>query len=512
MSQAQLPWYRELSGYHWFVFVIATLGWMFDCLDQRLFVLARSRAMEELLEPCRAEIEQQVLEEFAAAATQEQSAGDDAQAVQTPQSTAEQQQVIVQRRFRAAVEFYSSIATAMLLVGWATGGLLFGVLGDRLGRAKTLMLTILTYSLFTGLSGISFRWWDFVLYRFLTGMGVGGAFAAAVSLVAEVMPPRARPHTLGLLQSFSALGNITGSLIGLLLLPVVVTAPEWLLGGHIAGWRLMFVVGFLPAVLVVIAMNRLKEPESWLAARAAAKAAAQSGQPAPQKLGSLAELLGDRRWRKHTIIGVLLVTAGAVGLWGVGFWSPELIRNHVLKDEPKQVQDAVSSVATALQDVGAFFGMLVFTFITAYIGRRGAFALCYLLCLVVVSMVFGFMSQKWQVYWMIPLLGFATLSVFGGFAIYLPELYPTRLRSTGTGFCYNVARYLTAIGVFTMGSLTVLYTWLFSKPSAERFFAFFGAEVPPPFRAATVTVAMIFLLGLAVLPFAPETKDKPLPE
>ena len=109
------------------------------------------------------------------------------------------------------------------------------------------------------------------------------------------------------------------------------------------------------------------------------------------------------------------------------------------------------------------------------------------------------MSQQWQIYFMIPLLGFATLSVFGGYAIYLPELYPTRLRSTGTGFCYNVARYLTAIGVFTLGGLTLLYTWL-------------GWSDEQSFRAAAMTVASIYVVGLIVLPFAPETKGQPLPE
>ena len=147
-----IPWYRELTGYHWFVFIVCTLSWMFDCLDQRLFILARGRAMADLLGP-----------------------------TYSPND----------------VTWYGSLATAMLLVGWATGGLFFGVMGDRLGRAKTLMTTILVYSLFTGLSAVSVTWIDFCLYRFLTGLGIGGAFAAAVTLIAEVMPSRTRPHCAG---------------------------------------------------------------------------------------------------------------------------------------------------------------------------------------------------------------------------------------------------------------------------------------------------------------------------
>ncbi len=141
--------------------------------------------------------------------------------------------------------------------------------------------------------------------------------------------------------------------------------------------------------------------------------------------------------------------------------------------------------------------MIAFTVITARIGRRKTFGLSFLACFVVVFGVFGFMNQEWQIYFLVPLVGFTTLSVFGGYAIYLPELFPTRLRSTGTSLCYNAARYLTAIGVFTMGSLTLLFTWL-------------GFD--EPFRWAACSVAFIFLAGIAVLPFAPETKGQPLPE
>ncbi|MHB8866423.1 MAG: MFS transporter [Pirellulaceae bacterium] len=450
------PWYRELTGYHWFVFIVCTLSWMFDCLDQRFFVLARGRALEDLLGG--------------------------------PED----------------VKWYGSVATALLLIGWATGGIIFGVMGDRLGRAKTLMATILVYSMFTGLSALSVSWWDFCLYRFLTGLGIGGAFAAAVTLIAEVMPSRARPHCLGMLQAFSAVGNIAGSLLGAVFLSQSFSLGWGILrDGQFNGWRILFLIGTLPALLVVVVMLYIREPDSWLAARDAANKAAAEGRVV--KLGSWRELLGDRRWRKNLIVGILLVTAGAVGLWGIGFWTPELIRDVIADSAtPEQMaegitahQDTVASYAMALQDVGAFFGMIAFTALTARIGRRVAFGLSFSLCFIVVFGVFGFMNQEWQIYYFVPLVGFATLSVFGGYAIYLPELFPTRLRSTGTSLCYNAARYLTAIGVFTLGLLTLVFTW----------FGF--AE---PFRWAACTVAFVFLAGIVVLPFAPETKDQPLPE
>src|SRR5579863_7469758 len=161
-------WYKSLNGYHWWVLIVASLGWMFDTMDQRIFVLARGPAMKELL----------------------------------PVGTAS-----------ADITWYSGLATAIFMIGWASGGLFFGVMGDRWGRAKTMMLTILVYSGFTGLSALSRNQWDFMTYRFLTGLGVGGEFAAGVTLVAEVMPEQARAHALGMLQSFGAVGNLVGSLL-----------------------------------------------------------------------------------------------------------------------------------------------------------------------------------------------------------------------------------------------------------------------------------------------------------
>src|SRR5262249_18494538 len=146
------------------------------------------------------------------------------------------------------VKIWGGVATMIFMIGWATGGIIFGVVGDRIGRARTMVLTILLYSMFTGLSALSVWVLDFALYRFLTGFGVGGEFAGGVALVAEVMPDRARPHALGLLQALSAVGNITAALIGMSLGGLktagVIDSP----------WRAMFVVGVLPSILAVLVM------------------------------------------------------------------------------------------------------------------------------------------------------------------------------------------------------------------------------------------------------------------
>jgi MFS family permease len=424
------PWYRELTGYHWWVLIVASLGWLFDTMDQRIFVLARGPAIRSLL----------------------------------PADTA-----------AAEITWYSGLATAIFMAGWAIGGFYFGILSDRWGRARTMMLTILIYSGFTGLSALSQSWWDFMIYRFLTGLGVGGEFAAGVTLVAEVMPERARAHALGVLQTLSAVGNITGSAISLVILPL--------------GWRYMFLVGVLPALLVVAVFRKMKEPEAWLQARAAA----DRGE---RKMGAMGDLFRDHRWRKNTIIGLILAISGVVGLWGIGFWTPELIR-EALRSEPAANQNWYVSMGTLLQDVGAFFGIYTFTIMTARIGRRPAFAVSFLLGLAATVMTFGWLREPSHIFWMIPILGFCNLSVFGGYSIYFPELYPTRLRSSGVGFCYNVGRIIAALGPFTLGGLTVLFA---------------DAGYASPFRAAAIALASIYLVGVFILPFAPETRGKPLPQ
>src|SRR6187401_2603517 len=152
-ASASGPWWRDLTPYHWFVFTMASLAWMFDCLDQQIFILARNAAMTDLLPP------------------------------------------------KMDPKEYGGYATAIFVAGWATGGLIFGSVGDRIGRARTLTMTVLLYSVFTGLSALSQGWIDFAVYRFITGLGVGGVFGLAVALIADGLPDKARPHALGTLQA-----------------------------------------------------------------------------------------------------------------------------------------------------------------------------------------------------------------------------------------------------------------------------------------------------------------------
>jgi MFS family permease len=379
-------------------------------------------------------------------------------------------------------------ATMIFMIGWAIGGVLFGILGDRLGRAKTMIMTILFYSVFTGMSIFATGLWDFNLYRFLCGLGVGGQFAVGVALVAETMPERARTNALGMVQALSAVGNMLAALTGIVLGQMEQS------GAIQSAWRWMFLAGATPAPLALLIFLKLKEPESWLRARAEKK-----------RMGSFGDLFADPRWRRNSIVGMLLAFAGVVGLWGIGFFSFDLLRPVLEKTFKAQGLSGAAlagkttvwiGITSLLQNFGAFLGINAFTYLTNRTGRRKAFAISFVAAMLMTAFTFWRLQTFTDIFWMIPLMGFAQLALFGGYAIYLPELFPTRLRSTGTSFCYNVGRLVAAVGPLTLGLLT------------SRVYA--GYE--EPMRYAGVTMCLVFLIGLAALPFAPETKGKPLPE
>jgi MFS family permease len=449
---ARTRWYHELTRYHWFVLIVAALGWLFDTMDQQLFNLARNPAITELL---------------------------GSQASKTE------------------IDKYGAYATSIFIVGWATGGLFFGILGDRIGRAKVMLLTILVYSLFTGLSALSVGIWDFALYRFLTGLGVGGEFAVGVALVAEVMPDRARPHALGWLQTLSAVGNISAAFINM---GLGIAEGGGMLGDFRA-WRLMFVIGALPALLAIVIRWRLKEPERWQ------HAVAEGGEQQQRKAGSLSELFGDPRWRRNAFVGLALAIPGVVGLWGIGFFSFDFVR-AVFRPHyeaqglsPEVIAGKLTILVgwvSVLQNLGGACGIYAFKTITQQIGRRPAFLISFLIAMISTASTFWFLNSFYNVFWMIPLMGFCQLTLFGGYAIYFPELFPTHLRSTGTSFCYNVGRYVAALGPLVMGQLI------------HSVFGHHGQVMS--WRYTGATMSLFFLIGILALPFAPETKGKPLPE
>jgi hypothetical protein len=279
-------------------------------------------------------------------------------------------------------------------------------------------------------------------------------------------------------------------------------------GQPVTAWRVMYLVGMLPALLAIVIRRRLKEPERW-------QQSVQSG--TIKKAGSYAELFGDPRWRKNAIVGLLLAFSGVVGLWGIGFFSVDLMR-HLFRshfesqglpvDQVNAKAGLWVGIVSIMQNIGGFCGIVAYSRVTAKVGRKPAFAVAFVAAMLVTAYVFWNISAKTRpifevevfvdVLWMIPIMGFFQLALFGGYAIYFPELFPTRLRSTGTSFCYNVGRFVAASGPAALGLLTAK--------------VYSGYEAPDPWRYSAVTMCAVFLIGLIALPFAPETHNKPLPE
>ena len=450
-TDSTTPWWRGLNRYHWFVFIVASAAWFFDCLDQRLFSLARIPALNALM------------------------AGSDPGRIQA-----------------AGKE-----VTALFLIGWGIGGLIFGALGDRFGRARMLTGTVLLYSLCTGLTFFSQTWIDFAILRMLTGMGVGGVFGLAVALIAETVPDRSRTGALGMLQVLSTIGNISAGVVKILI-------DNWETAGTITkgtGWRWMFLVGALPALLVVFIQKYLREPEPWL------KLKREGRLPTGNFLSSYASLWKEARWRKNLFVGAVIASTGVVALWAIGEYGVDMQRsvfktwylnNGVPEAEIGAKMNTAITTSFVLSMIGAAIGMWLFTRIAARLGRRIAFAIGFSLALVVTIFVYWKMSSPADGLWMLPLMTSCQLAVFAGFAIYLPELFPSRLRSTGTSFCYNLGRFAAAGGSFFSAALATSVYGKFGSPLMERYSA--------------MTMCAIFLCGLLILPFAPETKGKPLPE
>jgi hypothetical protein len=266
----------------------------------------------------------------------------------------------------------------------------------------------------------------------------------------------------------------------------------------------MFIVGTLPSLLALLIMRRLKEPERW-------KSVAVS-EELNQQLGSLRELFGTPRWRHNALVGLALAFAGVVGLWGIGFFTVDLVRRVLepaFATQGLQGTDLANEVdrwvgiTSLVQNVGGFFGIQAYMYLTNRTSRRFAFAVSFVAAMASTALNFLFVGKifgAYDVFWLVPIMGGCQLMMFGGYAIYFPELFPTRLRSTGTSFCYNIGRFVAALGPFTLGYLT------------GQVFTGYSNDPAMPYRLAGVTMCSVFLLGLLALPFAPETKGLPLPE
>lgn len=443
------PWYREVTRYQWFVLFVCSLAWIFDAFEGQLFVATMNEAIPSLVAPG------------------------------TTQAT---------------IDLYNNVALALFLVGGAAGGVIFGMLSDRIGRTRTLALSIITYSMFTGLTALAQTWWQIAALRFIVALGVAGAWGVGAAMVAEVFPQQARAWSLAIFSASSVFAVYLAAAVG----AVIVADPR-------LGWRWAFASGVLPALLAIWAVRSLKEPAQWAQAREAARL-----NPA-QTLGNFGELFRPP-WLRRAVVGLTLSAIGLGTYWGVHIYGRELYRRTVQREflallDPglgKEAQDAaLSAQAPAIKRAemlgmflassGAGLGLLAFGPISDRLGRRGAHLFFFGGALLIALLLFqGLGATPRYVLWVaLPVFGFFTVGMNSGASVYYPELFPTRIRATGIGFCFNGGRLLSAS--------TLVAT------------ALLGSRLQMPLEDVVSLFSLLYLVGAVVLIWAPETLGKELP-
>ncbi len=358
---------------------------------------------------------------------------------------------------------------ALFLLGCSIGGFIFGRLGDKIGRVKTMIITVLIYAIFTGLSAVTQNVWQFGACRFIGALGLGGEWGLGVALVMESWPNARRPVLAGLLGSSANVGFIISALAGL-----------W--GAKFAAahdiphmWRYLFLIGVLPAVLSLFIRILVKEPEKWVKAR-------ESGErPDLSQLG----LPGIRR---NTILACFLSAVPIIGTWGVFQWNPTWIGGLVQNDQTK------IAITAICMSIGSTIGSFAAGPIAEWIGRKLSYAIFCITSLISCVVLYWVVHSYGTLMLVLMMVaGITTTTFFGWLPLYLPELFPTRIRATGEGITFNFGRILAALMIcFGTGQLV----------------AVFGGN----FAHATTVMSLVYVIGLVLIVFAPETRGKPLPD
>ena len=421
-AQDSTPWYAGVTRYQWLVLAIASAGWIFDTFEGQLFNILRMQMLSDLLG--------------------------------APAGSPE-------------VRRWGDIFLAVFLIGGTVGGVVFGALADRFGRKPTMAATILFYSVFSGLTYFATSLWHIAALRFLVALGVGGEWAVAAALVAEVFPLKSRTHASGIFHSTSVLGTWLAALSGM-----VVGAQ----------WRYAYLLGVVPALLVFCVRAGVREPVR--------QTIPVEGGNATQGLRAL---FGNPRWRRPALLGIGLAMVGMGTFWGVAVAGQDLA-NQMLRQSgvSAAVADERAKFAYGIvQTLGGGLGLLAFGPIAQRLGRRGAFALIQFLAFLIVPVTCYLPQTYGQLLCILPVFGFFTLSCHAGFAIYFPELFPDHLRATGAGVCFNGGRILAAPVIWISASLK-------GRPDIDL-------------RLAMTMLGSLFLVGVVIVWFLPETKGKDLP-
>ncbi len=433
-------WYRTLNGEQWRVLLASNLGWLFDGFEIFALFITVGFALHQLLDPSQ----------------------------------------------YAAIPRYAGYILATTVFGWATGGVLGGILADYIGRKRAMMLSILTYSLTTGLSAFAWNWESFAVLRFLVGVGIGSEWATGASIVSELWPDHARGKGGGLLQCGAGLGGILASGV-------------WLLIGSAGpnAWRWMYLIGVLPALLTLWIRRTIPESPRWERSnerRRAARAARRTGVPVEGEAAALnrftvTDLFAERAVRRPLIAAFVMMLSVTFAFWGVATFIPTYVGSVAAKAGGSAPYFA--AWAGLLTNIFGTLGFISLGFLADAIGRKPTAMLWYAACLVLTPVVYLWAQDMRVLLVCVAVFGFFTVGIWAWAPVWLPELFPTRMRGTAIAFTFNAPRFVSCIGPLIAGTLIVGLGG-------------YG-------RAATI-VGLLFVLGVIAAPFLPETRGKPLPE
>ncbi|MBI3924035.1 MAG: MFS transporter [Armatimonadetes bacterium] len=434
--QERTTGFLGLTGYQWLVFAAAWLGWGFDAFDALLFNYVAPGCISSLLHLTPG----------------------------TPEA-------------RAQISQWTGILTSMLLLGWAVGGILMGRLADRIGRSRTLMLTMLIYSVATAACALVNNIWELMFFRVLASLGIGGEWAAGAAMVAEVVPEKRRVEMGALLYTAAPLGVFMAGWVSHWM------TQEVFPGQTEVSWRYVFLFGLLPAAVAMAVRWFIQEPERWHRHEAATVGLSALFRP---------------EYRRLTFSGLGMAVTALLAWWCSNAFLPLVAESLGMAWASAQglAQEATRTAALGwkasainLFNLGGLFGTLLTIPTAKLLGRRATFGIYFLLSGVITIGAFGLPLEPGARMAALFLMGMTNYGVLGSFTYYLPELFPTRLRGTGSGFCYNVGRVITAAGPYVVGAVAA------SGVGMVETMAFAG---------------FIPLAGLLLLPWVVETRGQQL--
>lgn len=434
------PWYRTLNRTQWNTLVASNLGWVFDGFEAYALILTVSVALAQLLPAARL----------------------------------------------SRIPAYAGAIIATTLCGWATGGMAAGVLADYIGRKRTMIYAILTYSIMTGLSAFSWNWISFAVFRLLAGLAIGSEWVTGTSMTAEFWPDNARGKGSGLFQCGFGIGFFLASVVWLF---VGSTGP--------GAWRTMYLIGVLPALLTLWIRRAIPESPLWERAnqrRKAARERQRSGSGGTSEDSALTrftfiDLFSTPAIRNRTIIAFLMATASAVGFWGISTWVPPYIDSMAAKSGLSSPQWA--SFTGMAYNAGTIAGYIALGFLADSFGRKPVTLAYFAFAWLFIPVLFVWTHELHLLLVAASIVGFFGSGQLTWLAVWLPELYATHMRATAVGFIFNAPRLIAAAGTLMAGTLIVR----------------FGG-----YGNAAMIVSTIYALGLAAGPFLPETRGKPLPD